>query len=85
MSDCDVTQMGELMAREQTEDDIESSILSDLLRCPICGGKGELRPGELKPTLEEAIMAEKNVRCSTPTCFMRFVHCTVSEWNTRAI
>lgn len=56
-----------------------------LLDCPFCGGKAELRPSELKPTIEEAITSEKNARCSTPKCPARFIICSVSEWNTRAI
>ncbi len=56
----------------------------ELKHCPFCGSEAELRPGELKPTLEEAMSAEKNARCSQPRCLARFVHCTVSEWNERA-
>ena len=62
-----------------------NSVLNDLLDCPFCGGKAELRPGELKPTIEEAITSEKNARCSAPKCLARFVVCTVTEWNTRPI
>ena len=58
--------------------------LSALLGCPFCGSPAELRPGDLKPTIEEAILAEKNARCSAHRCLARFVVCTVSEWNTRA-
>lgn len=54
-----------------------------LLPCPFCGSSAGLRPGELKPTLEEAIVSEKNVRCSKHTCAARFIVCSISEWNTR--
>ncbi len=62
-----------------------SSELKPLLNCPFCGSPAELKTGELKPTLEEAMIAEKNARCSAHYCPARFIVCTISEWNTRAI
>ena len=58
--------------------------MSDRLKpCPFCGGKAELRTGEIKATIEETLMTEQNVRCSTHGCGARFIYMTVSEWNTR--
>lgn len=57
--------------------------MGEALDCPFCGSAGELRPGEMKPTLEESMVAENNARCSKATCLARFVVCTLSEWNSR--
>lgn len=64
---------------------IESSGEAGVIKpCPFCGEAGELRPGELKATLEEAMMAQKNARCSKHGCLARYVVCSLTEWNTRA-
>lgn len=55
----------------------------ELKPCPFCGGDAETKPNYSKPTLEEAMTAEPNARCTTSGCLARFVECSVSEWNTR--
>ena len=57
--------------------------MSELKNCPFCGEPAELRMGELKPTLEEAVVSEKNARCSGIGCGARFIIMTVTEWNER--
>lgn len=58
--------------------------MDKLKNCPFCGGEAELVSGELKPTLEEMLVAEKNAKCSNTGCLARFVVCSVTEWNKRA-
>lgn len=64
---------------------VKKSKLNVLLCCPFCGSPAELKIGELKPTFDETVMAEKNARCSSSRCAARFIVCTVTEWNQRII
>lgn len=60
--------------------------MGELKPCPFCGAQPEYVRSERDfATLDEALLADCDVKCRTPKCPIRFMPTafTLAEWNTR--